>query len=121
MLKFYYSPMSVALASHIALEEAGAAYEAVRVDFANGDLLQLTGRTEIVMDGAEVASFQGAERLWRVEVTKLVRRRAVLGGGYDGGARRAGTGARGRRRAGIGGGHVTAPGGEVWRGLHMFS
>ena len=37
MLKFYYSPMSVALASHIALEEAGAAYEAVRVDFANGE------------------------------------------------------------------------------------
>ncbi|MBP6109723.1 MAG: pyridoxamine 5'-phosphate oxidase family protein [Rhodocyclaceae bacterium] len=50
----------------------------VFVDFASGDLLQLTGRTEIVMDGAEIASFQGAERLWRVEVTKLVRRRAVL-------------------------------------------
>ncbi len=50
----------------------------VFVDFASGDLLQLTGRTEIVMDGPEVASFQGAERLWRVEVTKLVRRRAVL-------------------------------------------
>ena len=50
----------------------------VFVDFASGDLLQLTGRTEIVIDGAEVSSFQGAERLWRVEVTKLVRRRAVL-------------------------------------------
>jgi len=33
MLKLYYSPMSCALAVHIALEEAGAAYEAVRVDF----------------------------------------------------------------------------------------
>lgn len=50
----------------------------VFVDFASGDSLQLTGRAEIVMDGAEVASFQGAERLWRVEVTKLVRRPAIL-------------------------------------------
>jgi glutathione S-transferase len=33
MLKLYYSPGSCALASHIALEEAGAAYTAERVDF----------------------------------------------------------------------------------------
>jgi len=33
MLKFYYAPHTCALASHIALEQAGAAYEAVRVDF----------------------------------------------------------------------------------------
>jgi glutathione S-transferase len=33
MLKFYYAPNSCALASHIALEEAGAAYEAIRLDF----------------------------------------------------------------------------------------
>ena len=33
-MKFYYAPHSCALASHIALEEAGAAYEAVRVNFA---------------------------------------------------------------------------------------
>ena len=33
MLKFYYAPNSCALASHIALEEAGAAYETVRLDF----------------------------------------------------------------------------------------
>ena len=37
MLKFFYSPNSCALASHIALEEAGAAYETVRVNFANND------------------------------------------------------------------------------------
>lgn len=37
MLKLYYSPGSCALASHIALEEAGADYEAVRLNFANGD------------------------------------------------------------------------------------
>jgi glutathione S-transferase len=33
MLKLFYSPGSCALASHIALEEAGADYEAVRLDF----------------------------------------------------------------------------------------
>ena len=33
MLKLYYSPRSCALASHIALQEAGAAYTAERVDF----------------------------------------------------------------------------------------
>ena len=32
MLKLFYAPGSCALASHIALEEAGARYEAVRVD-----------------------------------------------------------------------------------------
>jgi glutathione S-transferase len=35
MLKLYYSPGSCALASHIALEEAGAGYTAERVDFKN--------------------------------------------------------------------------------------
>ncbi len=33
-MKFYYAAHTCALASHIALEEAGAEYEAVRVDFA---------------------------------------------------------------------------------------
>src|SRR5262249_3768906 len=33
MLKLFYSPGSCALASHIALEEAGATYETVRLDF----------------------------------------------------------------------------------------
>lgn len=37
MLRLYYSPGSCALASHIALEDAGAAYETVRLNFANGD------------------------------------------------------------------------------------
>ena len=35
MMKLYYAPGTCALASHIALEEAGADYEAVRLDFAN--------------------------------------------------------------------------------------
>src|SRR5437762_7256275 len=33
MLKLYYAPGTCALATHIALEEAGAPYEAVRLDF----------------------------------------------------------------------------------------
>lgn len=37
MLKLYFSPQSCALASHIALEEAGADYQAVRLDFARGE------------------------------------------------------------------------------------
>lgn len=37
MLKLFYAPGSCALASHIALEEAGATYEAVRLDFGAGD------------------------------------------------------------------------------------
>jgi glutathione S-transferase len=34
MLKLYYAPDTCALASHIALEDAGATYETVRIDFA---------------------------------------------------------------------------------------
>jgi glutathione S-transferase len=36
-MKFYYAPHSCALASHIALEEASASYEAVRVNFGAGE------------------------------------------------------------------------------------
>ena len=37
MLKLYYTPHTCALASHIALEEAGATCETVRVDFKTGE------------------------------------------------------------------------------------
>lgn len=37
MLIFYYTPNTCALASHIALREAGAAYRTVRIDFAAGE------------------------------------------------------------------------------------
>ncbi|MFT5448805.1 MAG: glutathione S-transferase [Gammaproteobacteria bacterium] len=36
-MKLYYSPGSCALASHIALAEAGAGFEAIRVDFGNNE------------------------------------------------------------------------------------
>ena len=34
-------------------------------DFTTGDLLQLTGRVEIIWEGPEIAAFEGAERAWR--------------------------------------------------------
>ncbi len=37
MLTLYYAPHTCALASHIALEEAGAAYDTVRMSFASDD------------------------------------------------------------------------------------
>lgn len=37
MLKLFYAPHTCALASHIALEEAGAQYETVRISFQSGD------------------------------------------------------------------------------------
>jgi glutathione S-transferase len=37
MLRFYYAPRTCALATRIVLEEAGAEYDAVRIDFAKGE------------------------------------------------------------------------------------
>ena len=37
MLKLYFAPHTCALASRIALEEAGAAFDAVRIDFSSGE------------------------------------------------------------------------------------
>jgi len=37
MLKLYYSPGACAMASHIALEESGAPYEAVAIDLSKGE------------------------------------------------------------------------------------
>lgn len=48
------------------------------VDFASGDVLQVAGRTEIILEGPEIAAFQGAERLWTLTVEHVVRRPAVL-------------------------------------------
>ena len=50
----------------------------VFLDFERGDLLQLSGATELVFAGPELDSFAGAERLWRLRVEQMVRRRGVL-------------------------------------------
>ncbi|MBV7549302.1 pyridoxamine 5'-phosphate oxidase family protein [Pseudomonas sp. PDM26] len=48
------------------------------IDFNSGDLLQLSGRTEIILEGPQVEAFQGAERLWTIDVERVVRRPAAL-------------------------------------------
>ncbi|MBU6958250.1 pyridoxamine 5'-phosphate oxidase family protein [Pseudomonas sp. CVAP len=48
------------------------------IDFTSGDLLQVSGRTEIILDGPQVEAFQGAERLWKLHVQQVVRRPAAL-------------------------------------------
>ncbi|MDD0997685.1 pyridoxamine 5'-phosphate oxidase family protein [Pseudomonas sp. TNT2022 ID1044] len=48
------------------------------IDFVSGDLLQLSGRTEITLEGPEVEAFQGAERIWTFHVEHVVRRPAAL-------------------------------------------
>jgi len=47
-------------------------------DFETGDVLQLTGDTEIVFEGPEVENFQGSERLWHFTPRRIIRRRAAL-------------------------------------------
>jgi uncharacterized protein len=50
----------------------------VFVDFDSGDLLQMTGRVEVVLDGPEIAAFEGAERLWRFHPRRILRRPQAL-------------------------------------------
>jgi uncharacterized protein len=52
----------------------------VFVDFATGDLLQITGDASVDPDpdSPEVAAFQGAERLWRVKPRRVVYRARAL-------------------------------------------
>lgn len=48
------------------------------VDFARGDVLQLSGTAEVLFDTPEIAAFPGAERLWTFRPSSLVRRRGAL-------------------------------------------
>lgn len=50
----------------------------VFVDFASGDLLQLSGTAEVLTDSPEIAAFQGAERLWRFTPRRIVYRADAL-------------------------------------------
>lgn len=47
-------------------------------DFEQGDLLQLSGRAEIIWDGPAVDEFAGAQRLVRFDIARLVHRPAAL-------------------------------------------
>ncbi|MCG6576970.1 FAD-binding oxidoreductase [Pseudomonas sp. AF32] len=48
------------------------------IDFATGDLVQMTGSAEVLLDSPEIAAFQGAERLWRFTPQRIVLRRAAI-------------------------------------------
>jgi ferredoxin-NADP reductase/predicted pyridoxine 5'-phosphate oxidase superfamily flavin-nucleotide-binding protein len=50
----------------------------VFVDFRSGDLLQMTGRTEVLLDAPEIAAFVGAERMWRFTPQRILYRPAAL-------------------------------------------
>lgn len=50
----------------------------VFVDFSSGDILQVSGRVVLDFDAEEVRFFQGAERLWHVDVERWVLRRGAL-------------------------------------------
>ncbi|MBB2964036.1 pyridoxamine 5'-phosphate oxidase family protein [Methylobacterium sp. R2-1] len=47
-------------------------------DFVTGDLLQMSGRTEVVLDPAEDERIDGAERLWRFMPEQVVFRARAL-------------------------------------------
>lgn len=50
----------------------------VFVDFASGDILQMTGDAEVVLESSEIAAFQGAERLWTFRPRKVVTQRGAM-------------------------------------------
>lgn len=48
------------------------------IDFASGDLLQMNGESEIILDSPEIAAFQGAERLWRFKPQHIIHREKAI-------------------------------------------
>ncbi|MDQ0009823.1 ferredoxin-NADP reductase/predicted pyridoxine 5'-phosphate oxidase superfamily flavin-nucleotide-binding protein [Luteibacter jiangsuensis] len=50
----------------------------VFVDYEKGDLLQMVGDAEVILDSQEIAAFQGAERLWTFRPRRIVRRTGAL-------------------------------------------
>ncbi|WP_239002906.1 FAD-binding oxidoreductase [Rhodovastum atsumiense] len=50
----------------------------VFVDFGTGDVLQMTGDAEVILESPEIAAFQGAERLWTFRAHRVVRRQGAL-------------------------------------------
>jgi hypothetical protein len=50
----------------------------VFVDFETGDLLQLSGEAQVVLDDPEIGAFEAAERLWRFTPRHIVQRAGAL-------------------------------------------
>jgi predicted pyridoxine 5'-phosphate oxidase superfamily flavin-nucleotide-binding protein len=48
------------------------------VDFATGDTLQLAGDAEVILESPEIASYLGAERLWRFAPRRILHRADAL-------------------------------------------
>ncbi|WEK32198.1 MAG: pyridoxamine 5'-phosphate oxidase family protein [Candidatus Pseudomonas phytovorans] len=48
------------------------------IDFSNGNVLQLCGRAEVLLDSPAIQAFEGAERLWTLEVEQVVWRPAAV-------------------------------------------
>ncbi|HDS0921054.1 TPA: pyridoxamine 5'-phosphate oxidase family protein [Pseudomonas putida] len=48
------------------------------IDFSNGNVLQLCGRAEVLLDSPAIPDFEGAERLWTLEVEQVVWRPAAV-------------------------------------------
>jgi predicted pyridoxine 5'-phosphate oxidase superfamily flavin-nucleotide-binding protein len=47
-------------------------------DFETGDVLQMTGRAQVILDSPELVAFKGAERLWTFAPQRIVLREAAL-------------------------------------------
>lgn len=47
-------------------------------DQETGDVLQIAGAVEVILDSPEIAAFEGAERLWRIIPEKVILRRSAL-------------------------------------------
>lgn len=50
----------------------------VFVDYGSGDMLQMTGDAEVILESPEIAAFQGAERLWTFKPRRILRRAGAL-------------------------------------------
>ncbi|MEN3950498.1 pyridoxamine 5'-phosphate oxidase family protein [Iodidimonas sp. SYSU 1G8] len=50
----------------------------VFIDYERGDVLQMTGDAEVILESPQIDAFEGAERLWTFEPRRIVRRQDAL-------------------------------------------
>ncbi|MGY3300289.1 ferredoxin-NADP reductase/predicted pyridoxine 5'-phosphate oxidase superfamily flavin-nucleotide-binding protein [Pseudomonas sp. TE6288] len=48
------------------------------IDFTTGDVLQVSGRTEVILDSPLISAFEGAERIWTLDIEQVVIRPAAV-------------------------------------------